>query len=228
MLLSIIIPNHNYAGYVDAAIRGAVDQADADVEIFVVDDGSTDRSWERIERYARYVDCARVELRNARLSALHAFRRSRGRYVMVLDADDMLRDGAIARIKQAIATGAALVQAPLDVVGPDNRSLGYRFPRMAPSIGREDAIASIEATGSYVSPPTSASCSAATSSNFSTRSTTSPGSTASPISPHPGSATSTGSSSRSRPIGSMIATPPPTGCSTCRRWSGSVAASSIG
>ncbi|HEY5422105.1 MAG TPA: glycosyltransferase, partial [Ilumatobacteraceae bacterium] len=51
--VSIIITNHNYAQFLDAAIGSALaqDGDGIDVEVIVVDDGSTDDSLDVIARY---------------------------------------------------------------------------------------------------------------------------------------------------------------------------------
>ncbi|HEY4609717.1 MAG TPA: glycosyltransferase, partial [Ilumatobacteraceae bacterium] len=51
--VSIVITNYNYAAFVDAAIDSALAQqeAEVDVEVIVVDDGSTDDSLAVIERF---------------------------------------------------------------------------------------------------------------------------------------------------------------------------------
>jgi glycosyltransferase involved in cell wall biosynthesis len=50
-LVSIIIPNHNYAQYLSASIQSALDQSYPSVEVIVVDDGSTDDSRLVIESF---------------------------------------------------------------------------------------------------------------------------------------------------------------------------------
>src|SRR3546814_218121 len=50
-LASVLITNHNYGRYLTTAIEAALSQSYAEVEVIVVDDGSTDGSREVIERY---------------------------------------------------------------------------------------------------------------------------------------------------------------------------------
>ena len=49
--LSVVIPNHNYANYVGAAIQSALEVRWPKVEVIVVDDGSTDGSFEVIKAF---------------------------------------------------------------------------------------------------------------------------------------------------------------------------------
>lgn len=50
--VSIIVPNFNYARYLDERIRSILDQTFQDFELIILDDASTDGSREVIERYA--------------------------------------------------------------------------------------------------------------------------------------------------------------------------------
>ena len=49
--VSIVINNFNYARYLEQAIGSALSQTWENIEVIVVDDGSTDNSRKIIERY---------------------------------------------------------------------------------------------------------------------------------------------------------------------------------
>jgi len=49
--VSIIIPAYNQARYLDQAVQSALAQTQADVEVIVVDDGSTDETPEILARF---------------------------------------------------------------------------------------------------------------------------------------------------------------------------------
>jgi glycosyltransferase involved in cell wall biosynthesis/uncharacterized coiled-coil protein SlyX len=51
--LSITIPSYNHAAYIGEAIEGILGQTLTDFELIIVDDGSTDNSWEIISSYAK-------------------------------------------------------------------------------------------------------------------------------------------------------------------------------
>lgn len=48
--LAVVISCYNYESFVGRAIRSVLDQGRDDCEVVVVDDGSTDNSWDVIER----------------------------------------------------------------------------------------------------------------------------------------------------------------------------------
>lgn len=105
----------NAAPYIDAAIRSARAQTFTDLELVVLDDGSTDDTRAIAEGHAaqdprvRVLDgpCAGLAAnRNASLAA------ARGRHAAILDSDDVLHPAHVERLTAAAArTGAEIVAA---------------------------------------------------------------------------------------------------------------------
>lgn len=104
-LVSIVIPAYNAEGTVAEAIQSAIGQTWARKEIIVVDDGSTDRTAEIVDRFAPAVTL--VSSRNRGLSAAVnlAVQQSQGDYIQELDADDLLTPDKIERQLSALRPG---------------------------------------------------------------------------------------------------------------------------
>lgn len=87
-LVSVIIPVRDGARYLGEAVQSALDQRDADVEVLVVDDGSTDESAAVAASFGTAVQVLRQDAlgvgpaRNAGVAA------SSGAFLTFLDADD--------------------------------------------------------------------------------------------------------------------------------------------
>ena len=98
-LVSIVIPMYNNEKYVEITLRSCVEQTYKNLEIIVVDDGSTDRSVE-IATEMSEVD-ARIQLvcRPKNGGVARAFNTgyelARGQYMTRLAADDIFYPGAI-------------------------------------------------------------------------------------------------------------------------------------
>jgi hypothetical protein len=96
VLVSIVIDNFDYGRFIGDAIDSALAQTHPEVEVVVVDDGSTDDSRAVV---ARYGDRVRAVLKDngGQASAVNAgFAASRGDLVAFLDADDTLDPGTLA------------------------------------------------------------------------------------------------------------------------------------
>ena len=95
--VSVYIVNHNYGRYLEQAIESVLNQSFGDFELLIFDNGSSDGSTEIIARYARHEQVAAFWQDNIGLSRTNnlAIRRSRGQYVLRLDADDYLHPNAL-------------------------------------------------------------------------------------------------------------------------------------
>jgi glycosyltransferase involved in cell wall biosynthesis len=98
MKVSVLINNFNYARYLGAAIDSALRQDNVDLEIVVVDDGSTDNSRDIIAAYGdRIVPVLKPN--GGQASSFNAgFAASTGGILFFLDADDAFLPGKLARV----------------------------------------------------------------------------------------------------------------------------------
>ena len=86
--ISVIIPNYNYARYLDQAIESVLVQSYENIELIVVNNGSTDNSLEVLEKYEdkiRLINQPNLGQSGARNSGLSL---SSGEFIAFLDADD--------------------------------------------------------------------------------------------------------------------------------------------
>lgn len=96
-LVSVVIPTCNRAAILPATIDSVLGQTHPNLELIVVDDGSTDATEDVAARYRgrlRYVKQANQGVEAARREGLRV---SSGRYVNFLDDDDLMAPAKIAR-----------------------------------------------------------------------------------------------------------------------------------
>ncbi len=101
--VSVIIPTYNAAAYLPDALQSALAQTVLDLEVLVVDDGSTDETATLMRTYGppvRYLPQPNGGVAAARNRGIAE---SRGRYVAFLDADDVWLPHKLERQLAALA-----------------------------------------------------------------------------------------------------------------------------
>ncbi|QIL40666.1 glycosyltransferase family 2 protein [Pedobacter sp. HDW13] len=96
-LVSIIIPVYNSSAFLAATIQSAINQTWPNKEIIIVDDESTDNSLEIAKKFETD-GITILSQKNLGASAArnHGLKKSKGKYIQFLDADDLLLPQKIA------------------------------------------------------------------------------------------------------------------------------------
>jgi glycosyltransferase involved in cell wall biosynthesis len=130
--ISVIIPTYNRADLVHEAIQSVLDQQRVDLELIVIDDGSTDDTAavvthhlsDRRLRYVRQANQGRSRARN------HGAQLARSQYLAFLDSDDRLVPAALAEhwrvLSNSPAPGATI--GGYEIVDERRLRLGERRP----------------------------------------------------------------------------------------------------
>ena len=102
--VSIIVPVYNVEKYIDKCLESLVNQTLEDIEIIIVNDGSTDSSKEKCIFYANeYLFKVRYfEKENGGLSDARNFgiQKATGKYIAFLDSDDYIENNAYEKMYQ--------------------------------------------------------------------------------------------------------------------------------
>lgn len=97
--VSVVIASYNYAHFVPLAIESALAQTMTDLEIIVVDDGSTDNTREAVAHFGAHPQVRLEHIAHVGhpQAKNHGVRLARGEYVAFLDADDIWQPTKLAR-----------------------------------------------------------------------------------------------------------------------------------
>lgn len=132
MLFSIIIPTYNYAAFIHRAIQSALAQQDVEIEIIIIDDGSTDNT-SAILKNLPAITYVYQENQGAATARNHGVRLAKGNYVLFLDADDELLPGALAAFQQFIFEhpAADMIAAGHTSIEANGKQRTHRFPALS-------------------------------------------------------------------------------------------------
>jgi len=150
---SVIISNYNYAAFLREAIESALALDWPDVEVIVVDDGSTDASRDIIRSYGTRVVPVFQE-NSGQLAAYEAgFALSRGGFIVFLDSDDLLEPQIMREAAAAWYDGVSKVQVQMRVIDRDGRPSGSIFPPFYVVPSPEQVRRWVLSTSAYPTPP---------------------------------------------------------------------------
>jgi Glycosyl transferase family 2 len=144
-LFSVVSAAYNQAPYLEAMLDSVAAQTCRDAELIVVDDGSTDdtperlHAWRLAHRKAGLSRVVMVRIENAGQSAAleYGFSLARGRWICLLDADDVFLPEKLTRLARASseAPEAGMIVHPMHVVDADGRRTGEVRPKAARLLG---------------------------------------------------------------------------------------------
>ena len=102
--VSVIVPVYNTEAYVEEAVRSIMNQTLRDIEIIVINDGSTDNSLSVVENLA--LQDARISVysqvnQGPSITRNQGMQRATGDYLYFMDSDDVLAAGALEKCYQA-------------------------------------------------------------------------------------------------------------------------------
>lgn len=113
--ISVIVPCYNAQRYLNVCLESLHAQKDPEIEMILIDDGSTDATGEMLDAFAAAEPRARViHIPNGGVSAARnrGLAMARGRYIAFMDADDALEKDSLSLLyQQAIETDAQIVSA---------------------------------------------------------------------------------------------------------------------
>lgn len=143
-LISIIVPVYNVENYVAECITSLINQTYRNIEILLVDDGSTDKSGQICDSFANDDRIRVFHTKNAGVSAArnYALDRARGDYIGFADSDDRAEPEMFETLLRcAEKSGADIAVCDYDLEYTDGIKSPDR-PRMYVEVsGREDVAA---------------------------------------------------------------------------------------
>ena len=119
--ISVIIPLYNTEGYIERCLESVCKQINNNDEIIIIDDGSTDSSYEIASKYKRKCkNIILIQTKNNGLSAARNIGVSRAKcdYLLFLDSDDYLSNNTFNNFKEVISK-----HKPEVILGGSNKYL---------------------------------------------------------------------------------------------------------
>jgi glycosyltransferase involved in cell wall biosynthesis len=130
-LISVLIPAYNVEKFIEASIESILRQTYRELEVIVVDDCSTDRTWDLLRKIAE-LDPRIILLRNSKNSKIvttlnKALAAAKGRYIARMDGDDIAHPERIERQYRYLSENRDIALVGVNTVSIDED--GREFAR---------------------------------------------------------------------------------------------------
>lgn len=153
--VSAIIPAFNSARYLADAINSVLAQTVNSIEVIVIDDGSTDETESLVGGYGSRVRYFRQQNNGVAIARNRGIEESRGKYVALLDADDVWVPNKVERQLAALekGSGCRACYSAFTITGSDLSPVGINRSKR-----RSSALEDLLLRGNVVGTPSTVMC----------------------------------------------------------------------
>lgn len=133
-LVSVIMGVYNAERYLDQAVTSILLQEYLNLEFVIIDDGSTDESYQVLKRYAAMdsrIHLMRQSNRGPAAARNQGIRTAKGKYIAIMDADDVSEPNRLSKQLLFLEQhpGCVAVGSRLTMIDPDGESIAVEMDR---------------------------------------------------------------------------------------------------
>jgi glycosyltransferase involved in cell wall biosynthesis len=127
--VSVVIPLYNHEQFIAEAVESVLTQTVTDLELIVVDDGSTDNSLDIVQGFTdRRLKVLSQSNQGAHAAINRGLREATGTYLAILNSDDMYLPTRLEKLTSILETDPqiGLAASYIEVVDKDGKPLGIK------------------------------------------------------------------------------------------------------
>lgn len=157
MKLSVIVPVYNTEKYINRCLDSIANQTMKDLEIIIVNDGSTDNSEEVIGKWAeknRNIEIKYFKKENGGLSDARNFgvKKATGKYISFIDSDDYIEKNLYKNLEIYMDRQIDLIKFKMIMVTPENKIIQELDGPTFEKINGEEAFEKLYAQDNFLEP----------------------------------------------------------------------------
>lgn len=119
---SVIIPIYNSEKYLDVCLNSVFKQTNQDFEIICVNDGSTDKSLEILNKYKDDIVIINQENMGLSVARNNGVKKAKGKYIIFLDSDDYIENKLLEKIDIVSKNNPDLIRYGVIEVDGENKN----------------------------------------------------------------------------------------------------------
>ena len=142
-MISVIIPVYNVENYLEECLKSVQNQTYTNIEVLLVNDGSTDNSKQICERYCQ--EDSRFLLINQENQGLSAARNkgveiSTGEYIVFVDSDDIIKTNYLEKLMQYMTEDVDIVESQFTVSNEEFLAKSFKEPSILFEGNSQEAV----------------------------------------------------------------------------------------
>ena len=130
-LVTVYIPSKNYANYLNRSIESVIFQTFLEWELILIDDGSTDTSFEVMKKYVNQDNIQLYKTDSIGLPSVcnFALAKANGKYILRLDGDDILNENALLVMVNSLESSMnySFTFSDFALIDEDDRIISYEL-----------------------------------------------------------------------------------------------------
>lgn len=144
-LVSIAIPAYNVSRYIDECLQSVFRQSYSNVEVIIVNDGSTDDTEEAIRASGFFDNIRYIKQNNAGVSEARnrALESATGEYILFIDADDIVDTRYVEVLLGNISGVAVSICSHADFYDGESPDTPFSYKSDVTELGRDNLLAEV-------------------------------------------------------------------------------------
>lgn len=143
-LVSIIVPVYNGELYIKKCLDSILAQTYKNIEVIIINDGSTDGSINCLEKYSdARIKFFNIENQGVSVARNYGIYKSNGEYLLFIDVDDYVNEGIVEKLVNLVENDTTFVFCDNFEVWTDRTDTRTLFNNLNKELRREDVIKEI-------------------------------------------------------------------------------------
>ncbi len=144
-LVSVVIPSYNHQNYIEEAIKSIISQTYKNIELIIIDDGSTDSTWNKIKRYENIckkrftnTDLSTKKNEGTATTLNKLVAKANGDYIYLMASDDIAKPHAIEKMVSRLEqnTEAVLAVGDNEIIDKNSKPISWDKKRKILPFGK--------------------------------------------------------------------------------------------
>ena len=122
---SVIVPVYNAEEYLDKCLNSILKQTNQDFEVICINDGSTDKSLDILNKYKDDIIIINEENSGVSIARNNGVKKASGKYLVFVDSDDYLENKLLEKVDNVSKNNPDIIRFGNIEIDDENKNIIY-------------------------------------------------------------------------------------------------------